>query len=133
MSWIAECIGKMVISLSICPSIRLCQVLQSSDEVRSQNCILTFGAEEFQNLVLFDSEVKIGCSSATCCSTGRSHTGSIPARHDQVCLEIFVKQDELKRSLTEGPLTRFKRTRKNGENLGPVSFKIKQSWKIFPK
>ncbi len=33
-------------------------------------------------------------------------------RHDRVCLKIFVKRDELERSLTEGPLMRFKRTGK---------------------
>jgi hypothetical protein len=44
----------------------------------SRNRIFAFGAEEFRNLVLFNTEVEVGGSSATRCSAGHSHTSGIP-------------------------------------------------------
>jgi hypothetical protein len=54
--------------LGIRPSIRLGQILQSSDEVRSGNGVLAFGTEKFRNLVLLQSKVEIGGTiSSTLC------------------------------------------------------------------
>jgi hypothetical protein len=48
-----------VVGLGIHPSVRLRQILQSSDEIRRGNGVLAFGTKEFRNLVLLHSEVEI--------------------------------------------------------------------------
>jgi hypothetical protein len=67
----------VVVGLSIRPSIHLCQIFQSSNDVCGRNHILTFGAKEFRDLVLLSLEVEIGGANATGCSSGRGHTGCI--------------------------------------------------------
>ncbi len=49
----------MVVSLGIRPSIRLGQILKSSDEIRYGNGVLALGTKEFRNLVLLHSEVEV--------------------------------------------------------------------------
>jgi len=67
---IPEGVGKVVISLGICPSVRFGEIFQSSDEIRCGNGVLAFGTEEFRNLVLLDPEVEIGGPIVSCCCGG---------------------------------------------------------------
>jgi hypothetical protein len=67
----------MVVGLSVGPSVCFGKVLQSSDEIRSQDGVLAFGDEEFWDLILFDPKVEVGGSRATCHSSGSGHPGCI--------------------------------------------------------
>jgi hypothetical protein len=61
----------VVVGLGIRPSIRFCQILKSSDEIRSGNGVLALGTKEFRNLVLLHSEVEI-CGPIACAWCGRN-------------------------------------------------------------
>jgi len=55
-------------------------------------------------------------------------------RHDRVCLEIFVKRDELERSLTEGPfnetLTDRRKVGKSRPGIVYFSTELEKFWPI---
>ena len=75
----------MVVGLGVRPSIHFCQILKSSDEIRSGNGVLALGTKEFRNFVLVHSGVEIcgPIASSTWCggdvnvSLGHGVTGAV--------------------------------------------------------
>ena len=58
---------------------------------------------------------------------GKSYSSQ--TRHDWVCLEIFLKRDELKQSDMETPFDKIFPDREKEENLDEVLFKFQRSRK----
>jgi hypothetical protein len=87
----------VVIGLNVRPSIRFGEIFQSLDEIRRRDGIFAFGAEEFRNFVLCDSEVEIGRPIAPppCCGSsglGSGVTGAVivPIEIDIAIIMVVV-------------------------------------------